>query len=487
MMLRQSDPTVAHPTVAHPTVAHPTVAHPTVTRSGTMTLPMTRRTALQVGGCGLFGLTLPQLLRADGTQSTVRRARSVILLYQFGGPSHLDTFDPKPQAAEGIRSHYAPIATSALGIQICEKLPQTASVMDRVTLVRTVHHTMKNHNSASYFALTGQAPPVDDIRLRDSLDLFPAYGSVVDHLAPAADQLPTFVAFPHVLRDGEITPGQHASFLGKRHDPLLMTADPNDPHFALPELRLPSHVTVDRLGDRRAMQQLVNRQLRIQEYAAAARGLDETIEKALGMLASPKVREAFDLSREPTAMRDRYGRTTYGQSCLLARRLVEAGVKFVNVYFSESIGGRELRGGWDTHGFDNTRMYPILSNYQLPLTDQTLPTLLRDLEDRGLLDETLVVWMGEFGRTPKLNDNISRDHWPACYTVLLAGGGMKRGYVHGQSDRNGAYPDRDGVPLEDLAATLFLALGIDPHTEVRDHLNRPRPISLGKPVMELFA
>jgi hypothetical protein len=449
-----------------------------------MTPSISRRTALQIGGCGLFGLTLPKLLTAA---PTVRKAKSVIFLYQFGGPSHLDTFDPKPDAPEGVRSQFDVIDTAAPGVQITDRLPKCAQVMDRVTLVRSVWHKMKNHNSASYFALTGQSPPVDDIRLRDSLDLFPAYGSVVDRLAPVAEGMPTFVSFPHVIRDGEVTPGQHASFLGKAHDPLLITADPNDSSFALPELKLPSGLTADRLADRRAMQELVNRQLKLQEYSVAARGIDSTVDKALGMLGSTRVRDAFDLSREPAAVRNKYGRTTYGQSCLLARRLVEAGVKFVNVYFSESIGGRELRGGWDTHGFDNTRMYPILKNYQLPLTEQTLPTLLIDLEERGLLDETLVVWMGEFGRTPKINDNISRDHWPDCYTVLLAGGGVKRGFVYGQSDKNGAYPDRDGVPLEDLAATMFEALGIDPHTEVRDRLNRPRPISLGKPVPGVFA
>jgi hypothetical protein len=452
-----------------------------------MTVKLTRRTALTIGGCGLFGLTVPQLLQSAETANRVRRAKSVIFLYQFGGPSHLDTFDPKPQAPDGVRSHFDVIDTAAPGIQISDQLPRMATVMDRVTLVRSVFHTMKNHNSAAYFALTGQAPPLDDIRLRDSMDLFPAYGSVVDRLAPIADGMPTFVSLPHIIRDGEVTPGQHASFLGKGHDPLLITADPNADHFALPELRLPSGLTADRLADRRAMQQLVNQQLQLQEYASAARGLDSYVDRALGMLQSTRVRDAFDLSRESNDMRQRYGRTTYGQSCLLARRLVEAGVKFVNVYFAETIGGRELRGGWDTHGFDNTRMYPILKNYQLPLTEQTLPTLLTDLEERGLLDETLVVWMGEFGRTPKINDNISRDHWPDCYTVLLAGGGVKRGFVYGQSDKNGAYPDRDGVALDDLAATMFEALGIDPHAEVKDRLNRPRPISTGKPVAGVFA
>ncbi len=312
---------------------------------------------------GLLGMTLPRLLSAEGTAALAPRAKSIIFLYQFGGPSHLDTFDPKPQAPAGIRSHYGVIDTAVPGLQICDQLPQLAKVMDKVTLVRTVHHNMKNHNSASYFALTGQAPPVDDIRLRDSFDLFPAYGSVVDRVAPGPAGLPSFVSMPYVIRDGEITPGQHASFLGKGHDPLLITDDPNQADFQLPELSLPANLSAERLADRRSLQQIVSRQTKILEQAAPARGLDDYYEKALGMLTSPRVRDAFNLSRESTAQRERYGRTTYGQSCLLARRLVETGVKFVTVYYARSIGGRRLEDGWDTHGFDNTRMYPILKDY----------------------------------------------------------------------------------------------------------------------------
>ncbi len=447
-----------------------------------------RRTALRIGGTGIFGLTLPKLLRsAEQSGAKPGRAKSVIFLYQFGGPSHLDTFDPKPNAPDGVRSHYGVIDTSAPGIQICDQLPKTALVMNEVSLIRTVHHTMKNHNPAAYYALTGHSPPLDDIRLRDSQELFPAYGSVVDRLAPSTNGMPTFVAFPHVLRDGEITPGQHASFLGKGHDPLLVTSDPNDKRFSLPELSLPSGLTPERLQDRREIQQLVNRQVRQLESSAAARGLDAYYEKTLGMLNSSKVRDAFNLEAEPQSVRDKYGRTTYGQSCLLARRLIESGVKFVNVYFANNIGGRRNEGGWDTHGFDNTRMYPILSEYQLPLTDQTLPTLITDLKERGLLDDTLIVWMGEFGRTPRLNDNISRDHWPQCYTVLLAGGGVKRGFVYGTSDKQAAYPDKDPVQLDDLIATVFDLMGIDPQTEVRDKLNRPLPISAGRIVTGVMA
>ena len=241
------------------------------------------------------------------------------------------------------------------------------------------------------------------------------------------------------------------------------------------------------MQDRREIQKLVNRQVQQLEQSVGARGLEAYYEKTLGMLTSSKVRDAFNLEAEPQAVRDRYGRTTYGQSCLLARRLVESGVKFVNVYFANNIGGRRNEGGWDTHGFDNTRMYPILSEYQLPLTDQTLPTLINDLKERGLFEETLIVWMGEFGRTPRLNDNISRDHWPQCYTVMLAGGGVKRGFVYGTSDKQGAYPDKDPVQLDDLIATIFDLIGIDPQTELRDKLNRPIPVSAGRVVSGVMA
>jgi len=206
------------------------------------------------------------------------------------------------------------------------------------------------------------------------------------------------------------------------------------------------------------------------------------------MLQSPRLRKAFNISEEPEVVREAYGRTTYGQSCLLARRLVEAGTKFVTVYFSESIGGQSTEsGGWDTHGFNNTRMFPIIEKYHLPITEHTLPVFLNDLETRGLLDTTLVVWVGEFGRTPKINKNASRDHWPQCYTVLMAGGGVKRGYVYGASDKHGEYPAKDPVRPDDLAATMFYLLGIDPTTELHGVGGRPVAISEGKPIMDVLA
>ncbi|MEE2934909.1 MAG: DUF1501 domain-containing protein [Planctomycetota bacterium] len=434
-----------------------------------------RRSLLRAGGAGMLGLSLPKILRGEErTRAIKSRAKSVIFLFQWGGPSQLDTFDMKPDAPDTVRSPYRPIATSAPGIQICELMPEMSKWMDRVSLVRTMTHKMKNHASAGYYALSGHEPPSDDQRLRDSLDLYPAYGSVVDHLMPNTNGMPTFVAYPHVMRDGSVVPAQHASFLGKQHDPLFFLEDPNAPDFALPELSLPQGLSVDRLQRRREMQKLIDQQNRMLEYSDQARGFDQYYQRAISMLTSDNVRKAFDLSAEKGSTRDRYGRTTYGQSCLLARRLVESGVKFVTVYFSNSIGGRRIdSGGWDTHGFDDTRMYKIVDKYHLPITDQTLPTLLNDLEQRGLLDETLVVWMGEFGRTPDINKNSSRDHWPPCYTALLAGGGVKGGYVYGKSDAHARFPIENPVRPEDLAATIYYLLGIDPLTEIYDLDHRP--------------
>jgi len=449
---------------------------------------LSRRHLLKVGGLGLLGLTMPKLLRAEALTKLTARAKSVIFLFQWGGPSHIDMFDRKPEAPQGIRGPLKGVPSNVPGLHVCEGMERVAKIMDKVTLIRSVHHTMKNHNSASYYAITGHEPPSDDQRLRDSLELFPAYGSVVDKLAPIQGEMPTFVSYPHVIADGSVTPGQHASFLGKAHDPLFIPQDPNGRNFSLPELSLPAGLTSERLQARREMQQIIDAQARLIDQSSAAKGLDDYYAKALAMLNSPRLRSAFNLSAEPAPVREAYGRTTYGQGCLLARRLVEAGTKVVTVYFSESIGGQSTEsGGWDTHGFNNTRMYPIIEKYHLPITEVTLPTLLNDLDQRGLLDSTLVVWMGEFGRTPRINGNISRDHWPDCYTVLLAGGGVKKGFVYGESDKTGSYPAKDPVRPDDVAATIFYLLGIDPHTEVFNSVNRPVLIAEGKPIMGVIA
>lgn len=441
-----------------------------------------RRAWLKAGGLGLLGLNATNWIEALAASPSriAPRAKSVIFLFQWGGPSQIDMFDMKPEAPSGIRSPLKMISSNVPGMPICEDLSNMAGLMDKVCLIRSVHHEMKNHNSAGYYALTGHRPPVDDIRLRDSLELYPAYGSVVDALAPNSHPMPTAVSYPYVIRDGSATPGQHASFLGKKHDPFLVTRNPASEQFRLPELTLPKNLGFERLMSRRGLQKYIDSTARAFDRSAEAAGMDQYYDKALAMLHSPNVRRAFNIHDEPAAVREEYGPTPYGQSCLLARRLVEAGTKFVTVYFSPSIGGRsKTDGGWDTHGFSNTRMYEIVTAYHLPLTNHVLPVFLTDLDRRGLLDETLVVWMGEFGRTPKINANISRDHWPQCYTVLLAGAGVKAGFVYGASDRHAAYPAENPVRPDDLAATLFHLLGIDPATHVMGVNNRPLPISNG--------
>jgi hypothetical protein len=454
------------------------------------TLRMSRRSLLKAGSAGIAGLTLPTLLRASEAAKAgpAAKAKHVIFLHQFGGPSHIDTFDMKPDAPDGIRGEFKPIASTQPGLTVCELLPEFSKVVGKFAQIRSVNHTMKNHNSATYYSLTGHAPPLDDIRLRDTPELYPAYGSTVAKLKPVEDPaVPTFVAYPHVLRDGSITPGQTASFLGKPYDPFFVGQDPNSPDFRLPELTLPSSLPLERLDDRRGLMRAIDAQGELLSWSDTARGIDAFYDRALTMLASPKVKQAFDLSKESPKLRDAYGRTTYGQGCLLARRLVEAGVRFVTVYYLNQIGGRG-NDGWDTHG-DN---FNQLRKFLLPKTDMAVPTLIRDLEARGLLDETLVVWMGEFGRTPKIESSKQfgpdgRSHWPRCYTVLMAGGGITPGAIYGASDRIGAYPALDPVSPDDVAATMYWALGIDPATEFYDALHRPLPIAAGKPITQIFS
>lgn len=448
------------------------------------TYRLSRRSLLTAGMAGFAGLNLPNLLRASEGKEIPAKAKHIIYLHQFGGPSHIDTFDMKPEAPEGIRGTFKPIPSSVPGLNITEHLPRWAKVMHHCALVRSVHHDMKNHNSAGYYSLSGHRPPIDDQRLRDTQELFPGFGSVAAKLKPVAEEgLPSYVSYPHIVSDGSVTPGQHASFLGKPYDPFFVNADPNSAQFRSPELSLPDHLSFDRLNSRRKLLEVVDRQSQLLEWSSVAQGIDSFQDRAMSMLASPKLKQAFDLSQENDKVRDSYGRTTYGQGCLLARRLIEAGSRFVTVYFSRGIGGKGSEG-WDTHQ-DN---FNDLQNRLLPMTDQTVPTLIADLDSRGLLDETLVVWMGEFGRGPKIGDRDGkgRGHWPQCYTVVFAGGGVRGGAIYGSSDRIGAYPATLPVKLDDIAATMFWALGIDPATEVYDALKRPLPISYGSAIQDIF-
>lgn len=447
-----------------------------------------RRAVLKVGALGLGGLTLPGLLRAEQnspTRGLIAKAKHIIFLHQCGGPSHIDTFDMKPNAPEGIRGTFRPVHSSLPGTTITEHLPRWGSQLHLWAQVRSVHHRMKNHNSAGYYCLTGHSPPTDDIRLRDTLELFPAYGSVISkYLGATQDGVPPFISYPHVVTDGSVTPGQHASFLGKAHDPFFFRADPNSSDFSLPELELPGNVDLARLDRRKELLKVVDQYAGLADRFAEARGLDQFQQQSLSILSSPKLKTAFDLTKEPDVLRDAYGRTTYGQSCLLARRLVEVGARFITVYFSRGIGGAGS-DGWDTH----QNNFVDLKDRLLPITDTTVPTLINDLRSRGLLEDTLVLWMGEFGRGPKIGDRDGkgRGHWPECYTVMMAGGGVEGGAIYGSSDAYGAYPASNPCGPEDITATLYWAMGIDPKTEMRDAANRPFPLAQGEPIRSIFS
>jgi hypothetical protein len=442
---------------------------------------VSRREALRFGAISIAGLSLGDLLAAEERGGTGRPStRSVILLFQFGGASHLDTFDPKPEAPAEVRGEFKAIATRTPGMQICEHLPRLAAIADRFALVRSVHHTRSSHNPAAYYSLTGHEPLIDLVTLNASATDFPHPGAVTDYLLERSGRRgksPAFVSLPTMIADGPFrTPGEFGGLLGKKHDPLFITSDPNQTGFNLSELRLPAGIGVERVEDRRTILEKLGRLSHLAE-SPAARDMSRYQSRAIDLLTSPAVQRAFSLHEEPDRVRDRYGRTTYGQSCLLARRLVESGVRFVTVYYSAGIGG------WDTH----QNNFSTLKDSRLPDTDRAVSALLSDLEARGLLGETLVYWTGDFGRTPKINRTAGRDHWPQCQTVLVAGGGVRGGFILGSSDKSGAFPDSRPVLPDDVTATVYSALGFDPSAEVYDQLGRPLAISRGQPLRELFS
>ncbi len=440
---------------------------------------LSRRTALKVGGLGLAGLSLPSLLQAeDRPRKNKATARSVILLFQFGGPSHLDTFDPKPSAPREIRGEFAAIKTNVPGTLVSEHLPRLSRLADTFALVRGVHHTRSSHNPGAYYSLTGREPLTDLVTANAAATDFPHPGSIVDYLSEKKTKTPPFVALPTMIADGPFrTPGEFAGFLGKVYDPLWILADPNAADFNVEQLTLPAELDVERVQERRSILQELDAKSRLAERVTAVQGMNAYRGRAIDLLTSPATRQAFALHEESDRLRDRYGRNTYGQSVLLARRLVEAGVRFVSVYYSRGIGG------WDTHK-DN---FNTLKNSRLPHTDYAVSALLEDLRVRGLLGETLVYWTGDFGRTPKINKDAGRDHWPRCQTVLMAGGGVRGGQLYGASDAIGAHPADKPVRPDDITATLFDALGLDAETIVYDQLHRPMPISAGQPIRALFA
>jgi hypothetical protein len=459
---------------------------------------LTRRGLLQFGGASGLGLTLGGLWRAQANSSVPAVApksiRSCILIFYYGGPSHLDTFDLKPNAPQEVRGEFKPIATSVPGVQVCEYLPRMARLMHKVALVRSMHHAARLHDSASIHALTGRPLEGADRELFSPIPQFyPSFGSAVTYLRRDDQRDVSFASLPYAFHNVVTVPCQGAGFLGAAYEPLRIDADAINSKYQVEMLRRTEGVDHLRSADRRS---LLARLERADAEGDPRKGL---YERAYRLLDAKEIGRALDIEQEPLRVRERYGlypsgrhidnhttpggpndgvaRHMRGQNLLLARRLVEAGVPFVNVYDYKQQGLN-----WDTHA----KNFAIHKDQLLPPTDRALSALIEDLDARGLLDTTLVVAMGEFGRTPRINANAGRDHWPDCYTVLLAGGGVHGGAVHGSSDSIGAYPAADPVTPGDLAATKFWRLGLDAELEIRELTGRPHRLAEGRPLRQLF-
>jgi hypothetical protein len=418
-----------------------------------------RRDFLALGTTGLFGLTLPDLLRLEaraarrreGESGTPRRrARAVIQLWLGGGPSHLDMWDIKTGAPDGIRGEFKPIATRVPGIQISEHLPKAARAMDKMTVVRSLYHTIPSHGPATVFMTTGNKPT--------PALAYPALGSLTARLLPCEQGVPPFVSFGEVRGGTAGTSG----YLGTAYNPFLIegAAGAKGGAMRVRGIQLPGGFTLSQLADRDRLLEGFDATFReLDRSADLVEGMDSFHRQALEILRSDRTKKAFDLAQEAPGLRERYGQTPFGQGALAARRLVEAGVRFVTLSL----------GGWDTHG----QNFQALSKRLLPSLDQTLSALVEDLSERGMLDETVVWCAGEFGRTPKINKNAGRDHWARSMAMALAGGGFRPGYAHGSTDVQGMAPAADAVTPDDVSATLFSCLGLDPHKELQTPTGRP--------------
>lgn len=472
---------------------------------------VTRRELLRVGGSSLIGLSLAQLLaartgRAEDPVPTGgpgwNRAKNVILVYLQGGPSHLDLWDPKENCPADVQSIFKPIDTKTPGVQVTELMPRLAAVTDKLTFIRSMSYTpngLFNHTAAIYQMLTGYTAdavsPSGQLEPPTPKD-FPTVGSnIVKFKPPEVPMLP-FVMMPRPLQESNvINKGGTAGFLGRAYDPFYLFPPGDDldnnkmDRVKVDALAMRNELTTPRMKRRARMLEALNDGMPALERAVARYDLDEYTEKALALVTSGRAREAFDLSREKDELRDRYGRTTFGQCCLLARRLIEAGTRFVEVNWPKVANSD--RHSWDVHVGLPQRMKELSA----PMLDPGLATLIEDLDDRGLLEDTLVVAVGEFGRSPKRgistsgngNDADGRDHWPYCYTAVIAGGGIKRGSVYGKSDATGSAPLENPVHPRDLLATIYHAVGMSPKTLVYNHLNQPRELVKGEPVLDLFA
>ena len=459
---------------------------------------MTRRELMRVGGLSMFGsMTLPQLLRAADASTSERpgSAKSVIMFNLLGGPAHQDMFDMKPEAPKEVRGEFMPIDTSVPGLQICEHMPKLARWMHRATLIRTFSHTFNSHDPLPFMTGFTDNKPLEQAMPTDPPDV----GAICQYLGLGPTDMPGAVCmpcFPGSGQKGWRRRGPYGGFLGKQYDPLFTLCSPKfdrepkkqhyypvmpvgEPFPPAPD-DLPD-MTANRLDRRRTLlDQLEGEFARVQRSDAVAT-MEHAKQRAFEILTSGRTRDAFDLSLESSPTRDRYGRHLVGSSLLTARRLVEAGVPFVSVH-------QEIFDHYG-HAYDmHENNFGMLKDFNLPLLDQVVPALLEDLDSRGLLDSTLVVVMGEMGRTPKINGNAGRDHWPQCGFSLLFGGGVNQGYVHGTSDKIAAWPTSHPVSPPDFVATVYKLLGIDPGMTVPDRLGRPIPIAHGgEPVAAVIA
>ena len=461
--------------------------------------PLTRRDLIHAGSLGLLGVSLPKLL-ASSAPSVSARAKSCILFFMEGGPAHQDLWDMKPLAPVEYRGEFQPIASTLMGVPVCEHLPMLSRQMHHFAMIRSVHHTINDHNAGSYYMLTGRAPiKPGGLITRPDPDNFPPYGSILAHLRPLDQALPPFVHMPDLMfNNGSNLPGQDAGFLGGARDPFVI-GDPSVKDFRLPGLSLKKGITYRRMHQRRELLA----KIREEGFGGpAAPRLQKFQEQAFDLLSSSATQRAFDLSRETDKTRRRYGLPDredrsvpsrkfgglphLGQCMLTARRLIEAGVRLVTV-----CSGRRIDQSWDGH----RQHFPLLKRSLLPYTDRALSVLIEDLHERGLFDETLLVVMGEFGRTPKMGQITSgagatpagRDHWPHCFGVLMAGAGVNAGMLYGASDQYAAYPKSDPCTPEDIAATIYHILGVSPETRIHDRLNRPHSVALGEPIEALLA
>ena len=467
-----------------------------------------RRDFMQVGSLGLLGMTLSQVFelqdRAKAAAVPPRfegaggfgRAKSVIMLFLQGGPSHIDIWDPKPDAPSNIRGEFKPIKSKVPGIWLSETMPKLAESIDKCTLIRSMSYTPKglfNHTAAIYQMLTGYPPdkvsPSGQLEPPSPID-FPTAGSWISKMMPPTEPVLPFVEMPRPLQESSVIgKGGAAGFIGKAYDPYRLYQDPNKP-IKLDDLALRKETPPERLQNRFELLKGINESMPDLEKAVANTALDTYYEKAFDLVLSGKARDAFDLSKEPDKMRERYGRTTFGQGALMARRLIEAGTRFVQVNWPSVANGNPETTAWDTHSSN----FGPLKNLHCPVLDQTLSALLGDMTERGMLDDTLVVAVGEFGRSPRLGVSTSgnsnspdgRDHWPYCYTAMVAGAGIPGGRLYGESDETASSPRDKPVHPNDLLATVYYALGINPNMEIHNHLDQPRELVKGKAVTDLF-